>query len=108
MTRKHTTIIMKTKTTDDCGNAGGYYGDQPWMYTLIGRPRREFVKLIDCKLTESMSGDYTAEIAEKIADDVAEDICDTADVDNWSEGDLRLAIGRVLLKAAENAYNEEK
>ncbi len=37
-------------------------------------------------------------IAEALAEEIAQDIVDTADLKNWSESDVSLAIGRVLKK----------
>lgn len=45
-----------------------------------------------------VSEDYIRPIAEKIVEDVAEDIYESADQDDWSEDDVRLAVGRVLCK----------
>jgi hypothetical protein len=42
--------------------------------------------------------DYAQKIATTIADDVAQDVCDSADLEHWSIGDVRLGIGRVLMK----------
>lgn len=79
-------------------NKGGYYGKQPWMYTILGCPREDFLKQIANELVRAMAADYVDAIAEKIADDVAQDICDTADPEVWNDCDLRLGIGRVLIK----------
>lgn len=45
-----------------------------------------------------ISQDYIRPIAEKIAKDVAKDIYEAADPENWNEDDVRLAVGRVLCK----------
>ena len=79
-------------------NKGGYYGEQPWMYTVLGCPREEFLEYIKNELVRSMAADYVDAIAERIADDVAHDICDTAGPEKWNDCDMRLGIGRVLVK----------
>ena len=86
----------------DRKDSGGYFGDQPWMYTVLGCSREDFRKQIVNELVRAMAADYVDAIAEKIADDVAQDICDTADNKKWNGCDLRLGIGRVLLKSLGN------
>ena len=78
---------------------GKFFGRQPWMYTMLGMPRDEFVKSLCGWLLDGITHDYAQSIAERIAEDVAKDICDCADVEKWNDCDMRLAIGRVLLKA---------
>ena len=46
---------------------------------------------------DPVTGDYTQDIVDAIADDVIEDVHDTA-ADNWNVCDVHLAIGRVLCK----------
>lgn len=43
-----------------------------------------------------VSDDYWGKVADKILEEVCEDIEETADKDNWNEDDVRLAVGRVL------------
>ena len=45
-----------------------------------------------------VSEDYIIPIAEKIVEDVAQDIYESADQYDWSEDDVRLAVGRVLCR----------
>lgn len=84
--------------SDNGNNKVSYYG-QPWMYTMLGISRDKFRKLIYEELVEGVATEYANVIAERIADGVAQDICDTADHKNWNDCDARLGIGRVLLKA---------
>lgn len=35
-------------------NKGGYYGEQPWMYTVLGGPREEFLKYIKNELVRML------------------------------------------------------
>lgn len=46
----------------------------------------------------SISRDYSKFIADEIADDVARDIHECADHEDWNIDDVRLAVGRVLCK----------
>lgn len=45
-----------------------------------------------------LSKDYADTILDAIAEDVAQDIMDCADPENYNYSDVRLAISRVLLK----------
>ncbi len=54
---------------------------------------REFVLSL---LKKSISDDYVVYIADNILDDVVEDIKTSAD-DDYSDEDVRFAIGRVLI-----------
>lgn len=69
------------------------------VYSILGISREEFQSLMCREMTNGISSYYAKSIAESIADDVAQDICDTADHKNWNDYDVRLGIGRVLLKA---------
>lgn len=42
-----------------------------------------------------LTDDYASRICDEIIDDVIEDVVECAD-EEWSEGDIKLAIGRVL------------
>ena len=42
--------------------------------------------------------DYIRPIAEKVVEEVAQDIYETADRENWNDDDVRLAFGRVICK----------
>ena len=69
------------------------------VYYVLGISRDEFQSLVCRKMLNGICLDYAKLIADRIADDVAGDICETADADNWNDCDARLGIGRVLLKA---------
>ena len=49
-------------------------------------------------LIDSIAEDYIDRIMDIIIDDVIEDINETADPERWNSDDVRLAIGRVILK----------
>lgn len=69
------------------------------IYFILGISREEFQSLVCREMLKGISSDYANLIADRISDDVAQDICDTADHENWNDCDARLGIGRVLLKA---------
>lgn len=69
------------------------------VYDHIGSPRHKFVNLVRRALTEGISHEYAGRIAEAMADKVAEDIEETADLVEWNACDVDIGIGRVLLKA---------
>lgn len=52
----------------------------------------------DMNIDGPISDDYIRPIAEKIVEDVAQDIYETADREEWNSDDVRLAVGRVLCK----------
>lgn len=58
-----------------------------------------FLKEVRKQLLNGITGEYVDKIAEAIVTDVAEDVAETADPDAYNFSDVRLAIGRVLLKA---------
>lgn len=68
-------------------------------YSILGISREEFQSLVCREMLNGISSDYAKRIADRISDDVAQDIFDTADHENWNDHDARLGIGRVLLKA---------
>ena len=64
--------------------------DHDYMVDLIGNHSDSILG--------NLPTEYSAPIAEKIADDVARDVWETADREDWSMGDVALAVGRVLCK----------
>lgn len=79
------------------------YGGEPWMYSMLKMHKGELAARIRNELGKAMA-DRVDEIAAYVADDVAQDICETADAEKWNDSDLRLAIGRVLGKIVEVYY----
>ena len=69
------------------------------IYSILGISREEFQSLVCREIMNGISSDYAKLIADRISDDVASDIRETADTANWNDCDARLGIGRVLLKA---------
>ena len=71
------------------------------IYKEIGTSKDYLVELIGAyedSLLGSISRDYSKSIADAIADDVARDIYECADNEDWNIDDVRLAVGRVLCK----------
>ena len=69
------------------------------VYSILGISREEFQSLVCREMLNGISSDYAKLIADRISDDVASDIRETADTANWNDCDARIGIGRVLLKA---------
>lgn len=65
----------------------------------IGTERDAFEKVVERSLLDGISGEYVRLLAERISEEVAEDVSACADVDNWNSCDVSLGIGRVILKA---------
>ena len=60
--------------------------------------REQVEKIVERILSSSITKDYIHRIVDVILDDVVADVNETADADNWNEDDVRLAIGRIILK----------
>ena len=69
------------------------------VFGKIGIKRRDFIDVVERSLLDGISGDYSRLLAEMIAEGVAEDIDECADVGNWNSCDVSLGVGRVILKA---------
>ena len=54
--------------------------------------------ICDMNTNGPISQDYIFPIADKIVEDVAQDIYETTDAVGWNNDDVRLAVGRVLCK----------
>lgn len=66
---------------------------------LLGVEQKHIVDIIcEIGINGAISNDYLRPIAEKIVEDVAQDIYESADAENWNDDDVRLAVGRVLCK----------
>ena len=69
------------------------------VFGKIGIERHDFINVVERSLLDGISGDYVRLLAERIAEGVAEDIDECADVGNWNSCDVSLGVGRVILKA---------
>ena len=69
------------------------------LYKALG-VRREYLVEMMCGAENgalgAISGDYIPGIANAIVDDVASDLVDTADHEEWDMDDVRQSVGRVL------------
>ena len=68
------------------------------VYKSLGTTR-EFLRSNIAVLEKDggvISDDYIGRIADKIVDEVAEELHETADLDNWCSDDIKLAVGRIL------------
>ena len=69
------------------------------FYTELNTTRRAMLNRVETDLRKIVSGDYSSAIADCIVDDIAMDIWETADLDNWNDSDFRIAFGRILCAA---------
>lgn len=67
-------------------------------YELLNITKGRFSSLLFRELVLVTDYDYAKKLATIISDDVAQDICDSADLKHWSVSDIRIGIGRSLLK----------
>lgn len=65
----------------------------------IGIDRCEFVDMVERSLMDGISGDYVGLLADRIAKGVADDVYESADIENWNSCDVSLGVARVILKA---------
>ena len=61
--------------------------------------KSEIRRAVEKLLSKSVSDDYASRIIDAIIEDVIEDVNETADPEEWDDDDVRLALGRVLLKS---------
>lgn len=73
--------------------------DEIQVYNELGTDRHEFLSLVEKSLMDGISGDYVGLLAYEIAEDVAKDVAECADIKNWNTCDVSLGVGRVLLRA---------
>lgn len=68
------------------------------LYESLDIVRDDMCTMIKEELEDGITTEYSDKITDAIAEAVAEDISTSADKDGWSRSDVRLAIGRVLLR----------
>lgn len=61
--------------------------------------RKEIGAVARLILTKSVTSVYAEPLEDVIVDKVIDDVMETADPKNWSDDDVRLALGRVLTEA---------
>lgn len=65
----------------------------------IGINRCGFVNMVERSLVDGISGEYVGLLADRIAEGVAVDVLESADIENWNSCDVSLGVARVILKA---------
>ena len=68
------------------------------VYGKLGCTRDDFCTMLLEEIEDGITSEYSAKIADAIADKVAMDILESADQKKWNTCDMRLGIGRVILK----------
>ena len=68
-------------------------------FDKIGIDRRGFVKMVGMSLMDGISAEYVRLIADRIAEEVADDVYESADIKNWNSIDVGLGVARVILKS---------
>jgi hypothetical protein len=68
-------------------------------YELLKVNEKEFLEIVFGELLFVTDSEYAQKIATAIYDDVAQNICDSADLEHWSIDDIRIGIGRALMKS---------
>lgn len=72
---------------------------EPDPFGKIGIDRCGFVSMVERSLMDGISGEYVGLLADRIAEGVADDVSESADIDNWNSCDVSLGAARVILKA---------
>ena len=72
---------------------------EPDAFCKIGIDRCGFVNMIERSLMDGISGEYVGLLADRIAEGVADDVSESADIENWNSCDVSLGVARVILKA---------
>lgn len=65
----------------------------------IGTERCAFVNMVERSLMYGISGEYVRLLADRIAEEVADDVFESADIENWHSIDVGLGVARVILKS---------
>ena len=68
------------------------------VYDRLGCTRDDFCTMLLQEIEDGITSEYSAKIADAIADKVAVDVMETADQKEWNTCDISLGVGRVLLK----------
>ena len=67
-------------------------------YAKLGCTRDDFCTMLLHEIEDGITSEYSAKIADAIADKVAVDVLEAADPEEWNTCDISLGVGRVLLK----------
>lgn len=68
------------------------------LFAVLDTSRDDFHELVKNELENGIISDYSSLMADEIMNGVARDVLETADQASWGVSDVRMAIGRVLLK----------
>lgn len=68
------------------------------VYAKLGCTREDFCTMLRHEIEVGITSEYSAKIADAIADKVAVDVLEAADPKEWNTCDVSLGAGRVLLK----------
>jgi hypothetical protein len=68
------------------------------VYEKLGCIRDDFCTMLLEAIEDGITSEYSAKIADAIADKVAEDVLESADQEEWNTCDISLGVGRVILK----------
>ena len=68
------------------------------VYEKLGCTRDDFCTMILQEIEDGITSEYSAKIADAIADKVAVDVLEAADPKEWNTCDISLGVGRVILK----------
>lgn len=68
------------------------------VFERLGIEKDDFSAVVRQSLENGISSEYSAILAERICIDVAWDVYEAADPSEWNDSDVRLGIGRAILK----------
>ena len=68
------------------------------VYGRLGCTRDDFCTMLLGEIEDGITSEYSAKIADAIADKVAVDVLESADPKEWNSCDISLGVGRVILK----------
>lgn len=68
------------------------------VFERLGIEKEDFSTVVCQSLENGISSEYSAILAERICIDVAWDVYEAADPSEWNDSDVRLGIGRAILK----------
>ena len=68
------------------------------VYGKLGCTRDDFCTMLLEEIEDGITSEYSEKIADAIADNVAVDVLESSDHNEWNSCDIRLGVGRVILK----------
>lgn len=86
-------------TVGSQGSGDDLMEEESDVFERLGTTRDEFACMVGREIEIGLSSEYSRDIAEAIAQRVAEDVEETADVSKWNDCDVNLGVGRVILEA---------